>query len=201
LFFTSNSRPGGCGNYDLWVSHRQNRKDDFGWEPPVHLGCDPDGPNSLSNETGPTVFEDEETGDEVLYFISNRFTSSFKAGGNIWESRMRNDDTFGPATLVSDLSSDGADAVAVMRNGLEAILWSNRETGTGTSYLWTTKRESTEDPWPGPVLLLINELRVPAMGHMCFSFKGDAFYFTYSRPGYSDPDLFVIRRDKLHGNE
>jgi hypothetical protein len=195
LFFTSTRT--GCGGYDLWVSRRHDRKDDFGWEPPVNLGCAPDGPNSDKNETGPTVFEDEETGEEVLYFISTRFVDDKFKSSNIWESRRKSDDTFGPAMFVSELSSYGSDAVAVRRNGLEAILWSNRPSGTGIAYLWTSKRTSTADPWPDPVPLLINNSTVYAYGHMCFSFKGDAFYFTYDGPGVKNPDLYVITREKM----
>src|SRR6185437_4578934 len=37
LFFQSN-RPGGQGSNDIYVSHRADTDDDFGWRPPVNLG-------------------------------------------------------------------------------------------------------------------------------------------------------------------
>ena len=54
--------------YDIWVSRRQDRRDDFGWEPPVNFGCQV---NSPANDVAPSFFEDE-TGTVVMYFGSNR---------------------------------------------------------------------------------------------------------------------------------
>ena len=54
------TRPGACGERDIWVSYRQDRRDDFGWEPPVNLGCQKDGyVNTDQIEVFPTFFEDE----------------------------------------------------------------------------------------------------------------------------------------------
>src|SRR5215467_5288145 len=36
LYFESD-RPGGCGGFDIWVSHRATR--DSEWDGPVNLGC------------------------------------------------------------------------------------------------------------------------------------------------------------------
>jgi hypothetical protein len=59
LYFHSD-RPGGCGptgTMDLYVSHRKDKRDDFGWEPAQNLGCVI---NSIYDDAGPTFFEDEE---------------------------------------------------------------------------------------------------------------------------------------------
>ncbi len=196
LFFVSN-RPGTCGLADIWVSRRHNRRDDFGWGPPVNVGCAPFGPNSAQADNVPTVFEDD-TGTEVLYFSSNR------PGGlgnfDIYESRMGVDDSFGPAALVAELSSSAADYAAVRRDGLEAIVASTRPGGTypGTLDLWTATRESTSQPWPAPVVIPI--LNSPALddGRMSFSFDGLALYFTSDRAGgQGNRDLYVTTREKL----
>jgi hypothetical protein len=68
LFFDSN-RPGDCGGEDIWVSRRNNKRDDFGWQGPVNLGC---AINSPQGDGAPTYFEDEETGIIMMYFGSNR---------------------------------------------------------------------------------------------------------------------------------
>ncbi len=184
LFFASSVRPGGCGGNDLWVSRRHDRRDDFGWGPPVNLGCSV---NSTANENVPTVFEDE-TGTEVLYFSSTR-----SGGGDIYESRMGNDGTFGPATLVTGLSSSsGGDYAAVRRDGLEVIL------SLGAGDLWTATRASTAHPWSAPVILPVLNSTAWEGGRMSFSFDGRAFYFTSARPnGYGGRDLYVTTRERL----
>src|SRR6266850_1864714 len=37
-FYVSSTRPGGCGNFDIWVSTRETR--DEAWGEPQNLGCD-----------------------------------------------------------------------------------------------------------------------------------------------------------------
>ncbi|MEK7405498.1 MAG: hypothetical protein AAB225_10355, partial [Acidobacteriota bacterium] len=191
LFFAS-GRPGGCGGADLWVSRRHDRRDDFGWGPPVNLGCIV---NSPSSETAPTVFEDE-TGTEVLYFSSTR--PGGPGGVDIYQSRMGNDDTFGPATLVAELSSSSTDVAAVRRDGLEVIVISYRPGGPGNGDLWTATRESTAQPWPAPVLVPVLNTSFDEGGRSSFSFDGRAFYFRSNRPGgYGGYDLYVTTREKL----
>ena len=69
LLFFDSSRPGDCGAEDIWVSRRKNKRDDFGWQAPVTLGC---ALNSPQGDGAPTYFEDEETGIIMMYFASNR---------------------------------------------------------------------------------------------------------------------------------
>src|SRR2546425_13060294 len=66
LYFHSTGR-GGCGAADMFVSRRQDRRDDFGWEPPENLGGVV---NSPFADNGPTLFEDDATGITTLYFNS-----------------------------------------------------------------------------------------------------------------------------------
>jgi hypothetical protein len=196
LFFVT-SRTGGCGGSDIWVSRRHNRRDDFGWEPPVNLGCMPDGPNSPEGESVPTVFEDD-TGTEVLYFSSTR--PGGPGGADIYESRMGIGDAFGPANVVAELSSTVTDYVAVRRDGLEVIISSPRPGGNyaGTHDLWTATRESTEEPWLEPVVIPILNSSSNEGARMGFSFDGRWFYFRSNRPGgYGDYDLYVTTREKL----
>jgi len=194
LFFASN-RPGTCGGADIWVSRRHDRTDDLAWGPPVNLGCAPVGPNSSSGESAPTVFEDE-TGTEVLYFNSGR--PGGPGSGDIYESRMRPDGTFGPANLIPELSTSFGDlAAAVRRDGLEVIFTSNRPGGLGDWDLWTATRASTAHPWSAPVNLTILSSSAFDGGRMSFSFDGCQFYFRSNRPGYGSGDLYVATREKL----
>ena len=87
LLFFSSSRSGGCGGTDLWVSFRRNKRDDTGWEPPVHLGCDVNGPGS--DEGAAFVEDDDRQAGAVLYFHS--FRSGGVGAGDIWASTLNAD--------------------------------------------------------------------------------------------------------------
>ncbi len=203
MFFAT-SRPGSCaGSADIWVSRRHDRRDDFGWESPVHLACDPEGPNSASPESGPTVIEDE-TGTEVLFFNSARPGGPGTGNGDIYQSRMKNDDTFGPATLVAELSTTFGDlAPAVGHDGLEVIFTSNRPGavgGAGDWDLWMATRSSTADLWSAPVNVTVLNSPLYDGGKMSFSFDGLQLYFRSHRAGqYGNGDLYVATREKLRG--
>ena len=68
LFFATN-RPGGLGDFDIWVAWRAHTHDDFGWRPAVNLGA---GVNSAFGDFGPGFFENDEIGIPILYFASTR---------------------------------------------------------------------------------------------------------------------------------
>jgi hypothetical protein len=205
LYFTS-PRLGTCGGYDIWVSRRQDRRDDFGWEPPVNLGCVPDGPNSTANEMAPTLFEDE-SGRMVMYFASNRSSKM----QHLYQAVMGDDDTFGPATPITELNSPdpfGDVGITVRRDGLEVIFLSNRPGGGGSGAVglfdfWSATRDSTAEPWSPPVF--VRSLGAPAwaLGRIALSFDGSELYFaSYRQPstgGTDLPDIWVARREKLAG--
>lgn len=200
LYFVS-ARPGGCGGTDFYVSRRHERQDDFGWEPPVNLGCMSDGyVNSPGYEQTPNFFEDE-TGTVVMYFTSGINSYTY----DIYASPMRGDETFGPGTLVTELSSPypyGDLGPAVRRDGLEVIFASFRPGGLSDWYwdLWTATRKSTADPWSAPVNLTVLNSTANEIGRMCFSFDGRAFYFASNRPGgYGGTDIYFTTREKLRG--
>src|SRR3989442_2128325 len=64
LFFTS-TRAGGQGLSDLYLSHRGDPKDDFGWESPMGLGPDVTTP---ANEAGAEYLQSAEDGSGNLSF-------------------------------------------------------------------------------------------------------------------------------------
>lgn len=151
LYFTSN-RNEGFGT-DLFVSRRHNKRDDFGWRAPENLGP---GVNTTANESRSAIFEDEATGKTFLYFASNR--DGGLGGDDIYVSELQPDDTFGPATLVTELSSARDDrGPTIRRDGLEIFFTSNRvgsilNLQLQPSYdLWTATRASVSDPWSTPV--------------------------------------------------
>jgi Tol biopolymer transport system component len=192
LYFAS-TRPGGCGGGDLYVARRHDRKDDFGWQAPEHLGCVV---NSPANDNCDNVFEDE-SGTEVLYFGSDR------PGGvgrrDIYASRMGADGTFGPPEPVAELNTSYDDhCPAVRRDGLELIFMSDRPGGLGLADYWMATRASTKDPWSVPVNLTVLNSPAYDSGKMTFSFDGRQFYFYSNRPGgYGGYDVYVATREKL----
>ena len=200
LYFAS-ARPGGCGatgTTDLYVSRRHDRQDDFGWEPPVNLGCMSDGyVNSPWYDQTPNFFEDE-SGTVVMYFATAR--PPFVSGYDIYASPMRNDDTFGPGTPVTELNSLAWDlGPAVRRDGLELIFSAGAlRGGMGGFDLWTATRKSTADPWSAPVNLTVLNSTANEIGRLCFSFDGRAFYFASNRPGGNGgTDIYITTREKL----
>lgn len=189
LYFASD-RPDGLGASDLYVSRRHNKRDDFGWRAPQNLGP---GVNSDANEDGVALFEDENTGETVLYFASNR--PGGPGGFDIYAATLQPDETFGQAVLVPGLNSPRDDrGPTIRRDGLEILFTSNR---TGSilnlqlqpSYdIWTATRPSSADPWSTPVnvdpsgALGVNTGKHD--GGPSLSFDGETMYFQAAqRPG------------------
>ncbi|MDQ3175241.1 MAG: hypothetical protein M3Q91_16285 [Acidobacteriota bacterium] len=201
LFFASN-RPGGYGGNDIWVSRRHNRRDDSGWGPPVNLGP---AINTVSDEEGPTYFDDEETGSTVLYFTSNRPWDAGDCNGpkvgdfDIYVSTLQDDETFGSVCLVPELSSHLRDTrTAIRRDGLEIFITSNRAIGQGLLDLWVATREDTSEPWSTPVNLWSTVNSAFNDGAPALSFDGTTLYFYSDRSGgLGGNDLQVATRTNL----
>ena len=206
LYFASN-RPGGFGGNDLYVSYRQNKRDDFGWQTPVNLGS---GVNTSSNEASPAIFEDDETGVTTLYFDSNRpgglgpFTDDGNGNGNdIYSSVLQADGTFGQAELIPELSTPSIDRQpSISRDGLEMYIASNRPGTLGFLDLWVARRASTSNPWSTPVNLGagVNSSTANDAGP-AISFDGTTLYFHSVRADSFSAlfDVYAVTRTKLKG--
>ncbi|MBI2819136.1 MAG: PD40 domain-containing protein [Acidobacteria bacterium] len=200
LIFAS-TRPGGLGvgTEDLYIARRRNQRDDFGWDFPENLGS---GVNSASADWGPGSFEDEDTGNYILYFNSNR---PGLGGFNVYASVLGNDGTFGPAVLVPELSSAFNDTFPTpRRDGLELFLTSNR-TGPGTlggNDLWVSTRASTSDLWSAPANLgaPINSTAMDSRGAIAFN-RTNLIFFSNRAGGLGGQDLYEITREKLTGKD
>jgi WD40-like Beta Propeller Repeat len=195
LYFHSGGR-GGCGAADLFVSRRQDKRDDFGWEPAENLGCVV---NSPFLDNGPTIFEDDATGITTLYFNSPR--PGGLGGVDIYASTLQADGTFGPGVNVLELNSGfNDDRVAIRPDGLEIFVSTNRPGGVGSQDIWVATRATTLDPWSPPVPLgpVVNS---PSFdGGPALSFDGTELYFHSDRPGgFGGYDLYVTRRARLRG--
>jgi hypothetical protein len=149
-----------CGGVevDLYVSHRQDKRDDFGWETPINLGCTINTPGF--DHAGPTYFEDDATGTHFLYFTQRPFGAS-DVLFDIYVSTCTADlDTcnrqglWGLGTPVVELNSPFRDTRTAIRrrDGLEMILSSGRPGSLLSENLWVSTRATTQDQnWLPPV--------------------------------------------------
>ncbi|MBA7685524.1 hypothetical protein ES703_93949 [subsurface metagenome] len=127
LFFCSN-RSGGSGLYDLWVTTRATRQDD--WGSPVNLGPTI---NTSSREVGPDISADGLT----LYFFSDR------PGGygdrDLWmATRSTTDDPWGnPVNLGPRFNTPYAERAAfISPDGSTLYFSSDRPGGVGDHDIW-----------------------------------------------------------------
>jgi len=199
--YMNSDRPSGCGGSDLYVAWRRDKDDDFGWNPPVNLGCTV---NTIYDEAGPTFFEDEATGVQSLYF-----TSFNRPGGlgdfDIYLSTRSNDDEpWGPGVDVVELNGPYRDTrTAIRRDGLEIFLASDsrgRIGGIGSQDLWVSTRPATTDRWSTPSNLGPTVNSPSFDGAPALSFDGTTLYFFSDRPGgFGKNDLYVTMRTRPRG--
>jgi hypothetical protein len=204
LYFASNRpggfgyRPGGLGDYNLWVSYRADTNDDFGWGPPSNLG--PLVHKVGAGECAPTIFKDEQSGITNLYFCRNQ-------GGlgdfDIYVSTLRSDNRFGRPALVFELDSPVRDTrTAIRRDGLEMFVTSNRPGGFGLIDLWNSTRATTLDAWSPPVNLGPTINTTADDGGPALSCDATTLYFYSTRPdGSGGRDLYVTTRQPIVGGD
>ena len=216
LFFHS-TRPGGCDagqRVELWAAHRQNNRDDFGWEAPINLGCVLN--IAGADDAGPTYWEDDTTGTHYLYFTRN-YTPANPNGYNIYVSTCSADldscieqQLWSPGAYVVELNSPGfrnTRTAIRRRDGLEMLISSNRPGTTGNLDLWVSTRNTVNDPWSMAVDL--NEDNVAKGGQPvintvfndaapALSWDGQTMVFYSNRPGgLGGNDLYMTTRQKI----
>jgi WD40 repeat protein len=196
LFFQS-IRTGTLGGVDLWVSYREHTHDDFDWQPAVNLGA---GVNSTADDNAPSYFENDELGVAQLYFVSSRLGGF--GGQDIYLSNQLPDGSFGPAALVTTLSTSSTDSrPSIRHDGLEIIFQSNRPGTFGPALdLWTATRESTLDDWSTPVNVGSSINTTAIENNANLSSDRLTLFFSSDRPGgFGGLDLYMTTRTKLRG--
>jgi len=182
LYFSSN-RPGGHGNFDLWVTKRATRND--AWGPPVNLGPTV---NSSSYDYHPNVSSDGLS----LYFTSNR--PGCFGGWDLWvTTRASLSDPWAPAVNVGSTvnSSNSEYWPSISADGLSLFFASGRPGGLGSDDIWVTTRASVSDPWGPPVNLGPPVNTSADDGAPNISADGSTLYFTSNRPGgYGSYDIW-----------
>jgi hypothetical protein len=192
LFVSERPGPGTCdagpGKGDIYiVKQRRNGS----WGTPRHLGCDAagSGPNFPGGEFGPSLVHTRQG--TFLYFSSDGYGTDM----NIYQSRLRRNGSFAPATLVTELNTPSADFMPnVRRDGLEIVFNSNRPGGHGGQDVYSASRRRTSDPWSTPVNLGPN---VNTAGNETrSSLSGDGKRLHFGRDG----DIYVSARTRGHGH-
>jgi hypothetical protein len=153
-----------CGGTDLYVSHRQDKRDDFGWENPINLGCTINTPGF--DQAGPTYFEDDTTGTHFLYFTQKPTPPPGINNDNLFDiyvsvcsgdvATCNTQGLWGPAIPVDALNSPFRDTRTAIRrrDGLEMILSSGRPGSLMSENLWLSTRTTVtldQGNWQPPV--------------------------------------------------
>ncbi|MHB1036111.1 MAG: dockerin type I domain-containing protein [Pirellulales bacterium] len=185
LFFFSD-RPGGKGNYDIWMATRSNVAAFFGT--PINL----ESINTSDLESGPSISADGLT----LVFHSTR--PGGLGSGDIWmATRATTADPFdAPVNLGPGVNSADYETVPdISADGLTLVFTSWRPEGQGSSDLWMAERLTTADPFLPAVNLgaLVNSSE--ADGGPELSADGLTLYFHSKRAGgLGDYDLWKTTR-------
>ena len=219
LFFHSGRNDGSCdgtGRLELMAAHRKDKRDDFGWETPINLGCTVN--MSGADNAGPTFWEDDATG--ILYLYFNRNTTPPPANPNAYNEYVSTCDAdldscnrqqlWGPGVFVAELSSPGfrnTRTAIRRRDGLEMLITSNRPGTVGNLDIWVSTRGSAQDPWSIAIDLNndnVNKGGDPVVnttandGAPALSWDGQTMIFYSNKAGgLGGNDLYVSTRQKL----
>jgi len=195
MYFDS-GRPGGYGNWDIWVARRPTIDDD--WGEPMNLGPKVNGPQT--DGCASISFDGLE-----LYFNSTR------PGGygdwDIWmTTRETRDAEWGTPVNLGPMvnSSSGEGQPWISSDDLELYFGSNRPGGYGKYDLWVTTRATKDDPWGEPVNLgaVVNSSFYE--GYFCTSADGLSLLFSeqlggpYRPGGFGNIDMWVTSRASVN---
>lgn len=196
LLFQSD-RPEGLGGSDIWAIVRKHTNDDFGWSEPINLGSVI---NTASNEIAARFFFGVTP---KLFFSSNRADLGGLGSGDIYESEILADGTFGAPVNRFELNSPSVETCFWVRDdGLEIIFSSNRPntTGDATAFdLWTATRSNIYETWSTPVSLgpTINAAGVIDV-NPALSADGKTLLFSSRRSG--DLNIYMSTRRPIRSN-
>ena len=124
LYFASN-RPGGYGQFDLWMSVRQA---DQAWQSPINLGP---AINTANDEVSPHYYANEHT----LLFSSNGHISI--GGYDLYAAPLRGDHSFETPTNLGLPFNSSQDDLYLHVGHQQAFLTSNRNNEDGNFDLYT----------------------------------------------------------------
>jgi bla regulator protein BlaR1 len=182
LYFVSD-RSGGSGKFDLWVTTRETKDDE--WGPPMNLGPTV---NTSAVDRCPSISADGLS----LFFESNRKGGA--GSDDVWvTTRATKDDPWGaPVNLgpmVNRSSSEGCPSISA--DGLSLFF----RAGGRHRDIWVTTWATSDDDWDPPVNLgpTVNSAfwdSSPSISHDSL-----LLFLDSDRPGgYGGSDLYVTMR-------
>jgi hypothetical protein len=195
LYFASD-RPGGMGGFDLYISWRTNVHEDNAWEPAQSLSA----VNSVGFDSGPTLFEDEESGTTQLFFNSAPFPRGTQAVADIYVSALGPDGFQTPVPVVELNSAVQEGRPYIRHDGREIFFQSNR---AGKLEIWSSTRSSTAGLWTEPTVAIgiaeLNDPTVAAVTTPVVSWDRATLFLGVVRPGIDMGNIFVATREKVTG--
>jgi hypothetical protein len=133
-----------AGNFELYVSRRRHKRDDFSWDAPTGLPSPVSGP---SFDVGPAYVE--LGGRPQLYFSSDRAGGGGNSGLDIYVTELHEDCTWTGPQFVFEINSAAQDGRPAIRfDGLEVIFNSSRG---GNNDLYVSRRDQIWEAWSTPV--------------------------------------------------
>jgi hypothetical protein len=193
LLFFASGRPGGKGGADLYVSRRDNVKDDMAWGEPVNLGAPV---NTTVAEQAPNYHQNAEEGGGNLYF--NRGAAPANQADLYYAAVSRNGVALGPAVYVEELNTREANeqAASLRHDAKEIFFFSNRAGGKGGNDIWTSTRQNANAPWSAPAnVQSLNTASSDVTPNL--SFDRLTMLFGSNRPGgMGGNDLWITTRTR-----
>jgi len=193
LFFSSH-RPGGSGDYDIWMTTRATTQDS--WTTPVNLGSVV---NSQDYDHCATISPD---GLE-LFFASSREADYGLT--DIWVSTRatREDDWGEPINLGPTINTSGNNGTSTISSDeLELYFTSaNRPGGHGSNDIWVSTRETKHSKWGpainlGPPVNTAHEEFFPMLSADGLSLFFSSGLLGSARPGgLGGSDIWMARRN------
>jgi Tol biopolymer transport system component len=172
--FGRSPRAGGVGGFDIWVTTRPTRDND--WSEPINLGPPI---NSQWHEEFPCISAD---GLE-FYFCSKRSGKM-----RIWVTtrQTESDDWTEPVNLGSTVNAGWSGCPNILADGRTLLFRSDQPGGYGGLDIWMTTRAAKDRPWSAPVNLGPKINTANTEGWPCISADGSTLYFSRNdRPGFS----------------
>jgi Tol biopolymer transport system component len=192
LYFQSN-RPGSEGTYDIWVSMRATKDDE--WGAPINLGAPV---NTSDWDTNPCISAD---GLELYFnnwglWVAKRATVS-EPWGEPEKLSTRNINAWKDGGLFPSLSSDGLSLFFC------ASPWPNKDPNENNWHLYVSTRSTRDSLWSEPVSLgsTVNGVNSTSQ-NWSPNISPDGLFLVFSsdRPGgYGEMDLWVTRRSTTDG--
>ncbi len=197
LYIMSYNRPGGYGDWDIWVAKRNTIDGD--WGTPVNLGPEV---NTERQDACPCISSDGLS----LFFQTDRLAGSSITDLYVTRRETIDGDWGTPVNLGPPVNTSGREhAPWISADGLDLYFSSyNRPGGRGAADIWVSSRETLDDPWGepvnlGPVVNVTADENFPfvSTGGLSLFFSED-YGGPYRPGGLGDIDIWLTTRASVN---